>query len=47
MLLDKAGVAVAPGNGYGQYGEGYFRISLTISDTRLKEAFDRIKKLGI
>jgi len=47
MLLDKTGVVVAPGNGYGQYGEGYIRISLTISDDRLKEAFDRIKKLGI
>ncbi|OPZ91315.1 MAG: LL-diaminopimelate aminotransferase [Firmicutes bacterium ADurb.Bin419] len=47
MLLDKTGVVVAPGNGYGQYGEGYIRISLTISDDKLKEAFDRIKKLGI
>ncbi|WP_010251954.1 LL-diaminopimelate aminotransferase [Acetivibrio cellulolyticus] len=47
MLLDKTGVAVAPGNGYGQYGEGYIRISLTISDIRLKEAFERIEKLGL
>lgn len=47
MLLEKAGVVVAPGNGYGQYGEGYIRISLTISDNRLKEAFERIKKLSV
>jgi len=47
MLLDKTGVVVAPGNGYGEYGEGYIRISLTISDERLKEAFDRIKNLGL
>ncbi|NLL04727.1 MAG: LL-diaminopimelate aminotransferase [Clostridiaceae bacterium] len=46
MLLDKTGVAVAPGNGYGEYGEGYIRISLTISDERLKEAFERIRNLG-
>ena len=43
MLLQKCGVVVAPGSGYGEYGEGYFRISLTISDERLKEAFERIK----
>jgi LL-diaminopimelate aminotransferase len=47
LLLDKTGVVVAPGNGYGQYGEGYFRISLTISDARLKEAFERIRNLGL
>ena len=43
-LLDSFGVVVAPGNGYGDYGEGYFRISLTISDERIKEAFQRIMK---
>ena len=47
MLLDKTGVVVAPGNGYGEYGEGYIRISLTISDERLKEAFERIRNLGL
>jgi LL-diaminopimelate aminotransferase len=46
LLLEQAGVVVAPGNGYGEYGEGYFRISLTISDERLKEAFGRIKSIG-
>ncbi len=29
LLLEKVGVNVAPGNGYGQYGEGFFRIALT------------------
>ena len=43
ILLDKCGVVVAPGNGYGKYGEGYFRISLTISNEKLHEAFQRIK----
>ncbi|AEV67970.1 LL-diaminopimelate aminotransferase [Acetivibrio clariflavus] len=47
MLLEKTGVVVAPGSGYGEYGEGYIRISLTISDERLKEAFERIRKLGL
>lgn len=45
LLLDKAGVVVAPGSGYGQYGEGFIRISLTIGDARLKEAFERIRNV--
>lgn len=43
FVLDKAGVVVTPGNGYGEYGEGYFRISLTIETERLKEALERMK----
>lgn len=42
-LLDQAGVIVAPGNGYGENGEGFFRISLTTPDGRLTEAVERIK----
>jgi LL-diaminopimelate aminotransferase len=41
-LLDRAGVFVAPGNGYGERGEGYVRFSLTVPDERLAEAMDRI-----
>lgn len=41
-LLEQAGVIVAPGNGYGESGEGYFRISLTTPDDRLEEAVQRI-----
>ncbi|HEX9123446.1 MAG TPA: LL-diaminopimelate aminotransferase [Actinomycetota bacterium] len=42
LLLDRAGVFVAPGSGYGPHGEGYVRISLTVSDDRLAEAMERI-----
>jgi LL-diaminopimelate aminotransferase len=45
MLLDKADVVVTPGSAFGSFGEGYFRISLTISDDRLEEAMDRIQKV--
>lgn len=45
LLLDKAGVVVPPGSGYGPSGEGYFRISLTVPDDRLEEALDRIKNV--
>lgn len=47
LLLQKYGVVVAPGVGYGECGEGYIRISLTISDDRLKEAFKRLEKLKL
>ena len=43
----QAGVNVAPGNGYGQYGEGFFRIALTCSEQRLGEAVDRMRQQGI
>ncbi len=42
-LLEKAGVLVAPGEGYGESGKGYFRISLTVPDPRLEEAMARLR----
>ncbi len=42
VLLDRAGVFVGPGSGYGTQGEGYVRFSLTVADDRLDEAMDRI-----
>jgi LL-diaminopimelate aminotransferase len=42
-LLEDAGVVVAPGTGYGRQGEGYVRISLTVPDSRLQEALQRIR----
>jgi LL-diaminopimelate aminotransferase len=41
-LLDRAGVFVAPGSGYGDGGEGFIRLSLTVPDDRLAEAMDRL-----
>jgi LL-diaminopimelate aminotransferase len=45
LLLTEAGIVVTPGNGFGQWGEGYIRISLTISEERLGEAARRIREL--
>ncbi len=42
-LLEKTGVVVTPGRGFGEYGEGYFRIALTVDESRLAEAMERIK----
>ena len=44
FLLDRAGVVVAPGSGYGATGEGYIRLSLTVPDDRLDEAVERVGK---
>ena len=42
-LLEEAGVVVTPGLGYGQWSEGYFRISLTYPDAVIAEAISRIR----
>lgn len=47
VMLEKAAVVVPPGSGYGPKGEGFFRIALTVSEDRLKEVLDRMKKAGI
>ncbi len=43
-LLERTGVVVTPGRGFGEYGEGYFRIALTVEVKRLQEAMERIKE---
>lgn len=47
VLLEKAHVVVPPGNGYGKYGEGFFRIALTKPVEVIKEALSRMKNAGI
>ena len=46
-LFDKAGVVMTPGVGFGKYGEGYVRCTITQSKGRLIEALKRIKRIGI
>jgi aspartate/methionine/tyrosine aminotransferase len=43
-LLYNAGVAVLPGTSFGQYGEGYLRLSFANSVENIKKALDRIAK---
>lgn len=47
LLLEKCGVVVPPGTGYGAEGEGYFRVALTVPDDRLKEVLARMEKEGV
>lgn len=46
-LLDKCGILVVPGNGYGESGEGYVRFCITADESRIKEAIDRMSKSNI
>ncbi len=47
LLLKEAHVAVAPGHGFGTYGEGFVRVGLLESEERLVEAVQRIAKLQL
>lgn len=47
LLLNEAGVAVAPGTGFGAGGEGYVRVGLLIDEPRFTEACQRIAKLHL
>ncbi len=46
-LIDEAGIVCTPGNGFGDAGEGFFRISLTVPTERLLEAAKRIENLKL
>jgi alanine-synthesizing transaminase len=43
-LIDEAGVAVAPGIGFGKAGEGFVRIALIVDEARIQLAAERIEK---
>jgi len=47
ILLEKAGIITTPGVGFGEAGEGYIRMTLTVPKERLLEAAQRIKKIGL
>ncbi len=44
-LLQEAEIAVSPGVGFGEYGEGYVRISLVENEQRIRQAARNVKRL--
>jgi alanine-synthesizing transaminase len=44
MLIEEAGVAVAPGLGFGEYGEGFVRIGLVENEHRIRQAARNVKR---
>ena len=46
QLLEKTGIVATPGVGFGKYGEGYVRFSITQPTPRIEEAAARLEKMG-
>ena len=47
ILIEQAGIVATPGNGFGDEGEGYVRMTITVGEARLKEAIERLKKIQL
>ena len=44
LMIEKADVAVSPGLGFGEYGEGFVRIALVENEHRIRQAARNLKK---
>ena len=44
LLIQETGVAVAPGVGFGEYGDQYVRLALVENEQRIRQAARNIKK---
>jgi len=45
LLIEQGGIVATPGNGFGEGGEGYIRMALTVDEAKLKEAIKRLKQI--
>ena len=45
-LLKKSGVVAVPGDAFGKYGNGFFRVSIVCPEEQIKEVITRMKKDG-
>ncbi len=46
-LMEEAEVAVSPGVGFGEEGEGYLRIALVENENRIRQAIRQIKRMSL
>ena len=46
-LLKETGILVVPGIGFGEYGEGYVRFSLTLDRGLIEKALPRLRSIGL
>ena len=44
LLVEKADLAVSPGIGFGEYGEGYVRIALVENEQRIRQAARNVRR---
>jgi LL-diaminopimelate aminotransferase len=47
LVLNETGVVVTPGSGFGAAGEGYVRLALTVTESRLEEAVERLQRISL
>jgi len=45
-LLQKSGIVVVPGDGFGKYGKGFVRVSVVCPEEQIHEVFKRMKEDG-
>lgn len=45
-LLKKSGIVIVPGEGFGEYGKGFFRASIVCPEEQIHEVFKRMKEDG-
>ncbi len=45
-LLQKSGIVVVPGDGFGEYGKGFVRVSIVCPEEQIHEVFRRMKEDG-
>jgi len=45
LILDKAGVALLPGSSFGDYGDGYLRLSYANSIENIQKGLEKIHKV--
>ena len=46
-IFEESHVLVIPGSAFGESGEGYIRLAMTVGIEKMKDAFDRIEKISI
>ena len=44
LLVEEAGVAVAPGVGFGEYGDSHVRLALVENEQRIRQAARNVKR---
>jgi alanine-synthesizing transaminase len=44
LLVEKADIAVSPGIGFGEYGEGFVRIALVENEQRIRQAARNVRR---
>lgn len=46
-LVNRAGIMVTPGSGFGSWGEGYVRFALTVPEARIHQAVGRLEEMEL